>query len=119
VICGECGDIYRRVHWNNRGKKSIVWRCVNRLEEKGSNCTSPTILEEDLQNAVIKAINRVIGDRDGFMATLQKNIETVLGEEYDKETGDIDASWMNYKTSFCVWPTQRPIMKRWRMKSTA
>lgn len=28
VYYGECGDIYRRVHWNNRGCKSIVWRCV-------------------------------------------------------------------------------------------
>jgi site-specific DNA recombinase len=31
VFCGECGEIYRRVHWNNRGCKSIVWRCVSRL----------------------------------------------------------------------------------------
>ena len=42
VYCGNCGDIYRRVHWNNRGYKSIVWRCVSRLEEKGSECTAPT-----------------------------------------------------------------------------
>jgi len=90
VICGECGEIYRRVHWNNRGKKSVVWRCVNRLEEKGSDCGSPTILEEDLQNAVTRAINRVVADRDGFIATLQQNIETVLCEEFDKDTGDID-----------------------------
>ncbi len=29
---GECGKLYRRVHWNNNGCKSIVWRCINRLE---------------------------------------------------------------------------------------
>ena len=27
VICGECGEMFRRIHWNNRGCKSIVWRC--------------------------------------------------------------------------------------------
>jgi len=91
VICGECGDIYRRVHWNNRSKKSVVWRCVNRLEEKGSDCGSPTIPEEDLQNAVTRAINRVVADRDGFIATLQQNIETVLSEQFDKDTDYIDA----------------------------
>lgn len=48
VFCGKFGDIYRRVHWNNRGKKSVVWRCVSRLEEKGSSCTSQTIPEEEL-----------------------------------------------------------------------
>ena len=25
--CTKCGDIYRRIAWNNRGKKSTVWRC--------------------------------------------------------------------------------------------
>ncbi len=22
VICGECGEMFRRIHWNNRGCKS-------------------------------------------------------------------------------------------------
>ena len=62
VYCGHCGDIYRRVHWNNRGYKSIVWRCVSRLEEKGSECTAPTINEETLQKAVVKAINELLAN---------------------------------------------------------
>ena len=33
VFCENCGEIFRRVHWNNRGKRSIVWRCVSRLEK--------------------------------------------------------------------------------------
>lgn len=88
VFCGECGDIYRRVHWNNRGKKSVVWRCVSRLEEKGCECGSPTILESNLQNGVLKAINQTISERDKFMGVLVNNIATVLGERFDK---DIDA----------------------------
>jgi hypothetical protein len=91
VFCGECGEIYRRVHWNNRGKKSVVWRCVSRLEEKGSECTSATILEEDLQNAVLKAINSIVSDRDGFIRTLEQNILAVLGEEHDFNIDEIDA----------------------------
>ena len=31
VICSECGEMFRRIHWNNRGCKSIVWRCISRL----------------------------------------------------------------------------------------
>lgn len=27
VYCSKCGDIYRRIAWNNRGKHSTVWRC--------------------------------------------------------------------------------------------
>lgn len=90
VYCGECGDIYRRVHWNNRGYKSIVWRCVSRLEEKESGCSSPTINEETLQTAVVKAINELLANKEPFLQVLQKNIATVLNEENDKVTDEID-----------------------------
>ena len=86
----RCGDIYRRVHWNNRGCRSIVWRCVSRLEEKGYDCTSPTINEETLQTAVIKAINELLGNKEPFLSILQDNIATVLNEENDNVTDDID-----------------------------
>src|SRR5665647_121711 len=93
VFCEECGEIYRRVHWNNRGKKSVVWRCVNRLEEKGSDCPSQTIAEEVLQTGVTIAINQIIAGRDGFITILSKNIETVLGAEFDMDTDDIDVKF--------------------------
>lgn len=32
LICGECGTPYRRCTWTARGKKKIVWRCINRLD---------------------------------------------------------------------------------------
>ena len=92
VFCGECGEIYRRVHWNNRGKKSVVWRCLSRLEEMGMDCSSDTILETDLQNAVTRAINTVIADREGFIQKLSENIRIALGAEFDKDTGGIDTN---------------------------
>lgn len=86
----RCGEIYRRVHWNNRGCRSIVWRCVSRLEKKGSDCTSPTVNEEVLQAAVVRAINELLVSKDAFLTTLQTNIETVLNEEHDNSTIHID-----------------------------
>jgi DNA invertase Pin-like site-specific DNA recombinase len=90
VYCGECGEIYRRVHWNNRGRRSIVWRCVSRLEGKGE-CSSPTVTEEKLQQCVVRAINMAMGDKTGFLAVLQKNIEAVLDEQQGMEAEGIDA----------------------------
>jgi len=90
VYCGQCGDIYRRVHWNNRGYKSIVWRCVSRLEEKGSDCTSLTINEEILQTAAVKAINGVLINKESFLQLLQKNIAIVLNEGDDNAADDIN-----------------------------
>lgn len=46
--------------------------------------------EETLQKAVVRAINEVIGSREDFLSILQVNIVTVLSEEYDKNTAEID-----------------------------
>lgn len=90
VYCGNCGNIYRRIAWNNRGKRSIVWRCVSRVEHGPSKCDAPTILETDLQAVVVKAINLVMGDRDRMLWVLQENIETVCSQEDEYRIVDID-----------------------------
>ena len=49
VVCGECGELYRRVHWNNHGCKSIVWRCISRLELHQPNRQGRTPAESHSQ----------------------------------------------------------------------
>lgn len=78
VFCGDCGEFFRRVHWNNRGCKSVVWRCVRRLENTGHVCRARTVNEEYLQEVVIQAINQVLCKKDDFMKALQTNIATVI-----------------------------------------
>ena len=90
VYCGHCGDIYRRVHWNNRGKKSIVWRCVSRLENTGLTCHSRTVLEDMIGLATVDAINKLIGQKDGFLTILKENIETVISETDNNIVSEID-----------------------------
>ena len=61
------------------------------MEEKGSECTAPTINEETLQTAVAKAINELLANKEPFLQALQKNIATILNEENDNATNDIDS----------------------------
>ncbi len=91
VYCPECGDIYRRIAWNNRGKHSIVWRCVNRVEHGPDCCDAPTVQETELQTAVVKAMNLVLGGKDNMLATLEENIAMVLALEDDTSLESIDA----------------------------
>ena len=43
--------------WNIHGRKQIVWRCVNRIEYGTKFCgNSPSIPEEELHCAILKAI---------------------------------------------------------------
>lgn len=91
VVCGHCGDIFRRIQWNNRGCRSTVWRCVSRVEKGGSDCIARTVKEELLQEVVIKAVNEMCGGKDTFLPLLQENIESALGGNSEEAISAIDS----------------------------
>lgn len=90
VICGTCGEIFRRVHWNNRGKKSIVWRCVSRLENTGLFCDARTVQESSIEQVLIRAINETLGEKDTFLSIFENNIATVINQDNNQALADID-----------------------------
>ena len=90
IICGGCGEFFRRIHWNNRGKKSVVWRCISRLENTGLFCDARTVLESTIEQVFVNAINQTLCDKDSFLSILKNNIEIVLSHENDTTLSDID-----------------------------
>lgn len=90
VYCAHCGDIYRRIKWNNRGYRSIVWRCVSRVEKGGPDCTARTVREDELHRAVLTAVNDVLSRKDSFLPILKENIRAVLGEDITSKVEEID-----------------------------
>lgn len=72
--CTKCGDIYRRIAWNNRGKKSTVWRCCTRVEHGPSACDAPTIQESELTD-FLKGENHQLIEYDENM--VRKYIEEI------------------------------------------
>lgn len=91
IFCGECNEMFRRIHWNNRGCKSIVWRCESRLQNTGIACRARTVNEELLQDVILRAINKMILDKTDYMKMLQENIATVIRNDTSASTDDIDA----------------------------
>lgn len=91
VYCPKCGEIYRRIAWNNRGKSSIVWRCCTRVEHGPDACDAETVREDVLQNAVVKAINLSLDNRDSVITTLQENVKTVILQEDETSPASINA----------------------------
>lgn len=100
IVCGNCGDIFRRVHWNNRGCKSIVWRCCSRLEATGHACHNRTVNETLLEQVVIDAINRVLCQKDDYDAIAdeilrlrdqrrQAEVDSVIKDEQMKQIRDL------------------------------
>ncbi len=78
VYCGERGEMFRRIHWNNRGCKSIVWRCISKLESTGLECHARTVNEESLQQVVVKALNELLTHKESYQQQLQANIAYVI-----------------------------------------
>jgi hypothetical protein len=60
------------------------------LENTGLFCTASTILEDTLKEKIVDAINVAVSGKNSFLAILKKNIETVLSEDLDESTADID-----------------------------
>ena len=82
VLCGDCGREYRRVTWSKNGRKKVVWRCTNRLENGTKHCkNSPTIEETALNNAVMAAINQIMGTtgENEFVDAFRQNVIHVMG----------------------------------------
>ena len=94
VICGDCGEMFRRIHWNNRGCKSVVWRCISRLESTGLECHARTVNETVLENMVVQTINTLLGDKSTFQAQLQQNIAKVIRDAGKTTADGIDEQLM-------------------------
>lgn len=82
LSCGDCGTQYRRVTWARGGKKKVVWRCINRLENGTKYCKeSPTIEESRLQQALVTALNRMDEDKEDVIQTLKAGLQLALGAQ--------------------------------------
>jgi DNA invertase Pin-like site-specific DNA recombinase len=90
TFCGDCGDIYRRVYWNIRGRKEFVWRCVTRIEQGPETCKNRTVKEGDLYDAVMTAINRLLAGGDNMIRTLEENIHAVIGDTTEYQISEIN-----------------------------
>ncbi len=85
LLCGECGEHYRRCTWARNGKKKVVWRCINRLENGKRNCReSPTLDEGALHEAILGFLRNLQSPRDDLVQNLREYTEEAL----EQKTGD-------------------------------
>lgn len=90
IICGECDEMYRRIHWYSHGRKTVVWRCISRLESTGVECHARTVNETVLENVVVQAINKLLGDKSTYQTQLQQNIAKVIRNSQKNTADEID-----------------------------
>lgn len=90
LICGECGEHYRRVTWTAKGFKEVKWRCVSRIQYGKKKChSSPTVDEQALHRAIVSAINEFCEVKDDVAKALRESITEVLDPN---QNGSIQAA---------------------------
>lgn len=82
--------IFHRINWNNRGRKSTVWRCLSRVEKDRPSCTARTVKEQLLHEVVVRAVNKLIRSSDSFLPALQSSIERCLSDSKSDAVTEID-----------------------------
>ena len=79
LVCGECGTLYRRCVWTQKGQKRAVWRCVSRLDYGKKYChESPTMDEASLQAAIMAAVNSAMSPKEKIVDMIKDTFQEEL-----------------------------------------
>ena len=67
IVCGDCGGFYGSKVWHSTDAyRRVIWRC-NRKYEKGERCTTPTLSEDEIKAAFVKAFSQLLADKDAII----------------------------------------------------
>lgn len=82
LFCGNCGTPYRRVTWNIRGMKKVVWRCISRLDYGTKYCKdSPSLEESALHNAIAETITDKAKSEGADVSRIQSHIKMYQAQQ--------------------------------------
>lgn len=72
IVCEECGSYYGRKTWHSGTKyKKRVWQCNGKYQGQ-AQCPAPTINETDLEASFVIAFNKLLGDKERYVARFEE-----------------------------------------------
>lgn len=82
IICGICGNTFKRRHWNvNTPAKKIVWQCINYINKEpntGKRCGAKAVNDEVLKATFVKVYNGEFKEKGNFCKAFLANVEKVI-----------------------------------------
>lgn len=71
IQCAECGGWYGSKVWHSNDKyRRIVYQCNNKFRKK-TGCKTPHLTEYEIKEYFIKAMNRLISDKEEIIANVE------------------------------------------------
>ena len=95
IICGECGETYRRHQQYNPYKKYYIWVCKRHENTGKENCGAKPIREDAIEKAFVRALNGLIENREEILDELQKAVVTQVSDSCESEVAQIDKEIRN------------------------
>jgi hypothetical protein len=88
IVCGECGNFYGSKVWHSTSKyRRTIWQCNHKFKNN-EKCKTPHLYEEDIKEAFLKAVNRLITNKDEII----ENCETIKQMLTDTSALDTEAN---------------------------
>ena len=79
VKCGCCMSYYGSKVWHSNSKyRRIIWQCNGKYKKKDITCTTPNLTEDDLKNAFIAALNKLIAGKNEITAAFEGIKDTLF-----------------------------------------
>lgn len=81
IVCGCCGSRFGSKVWHSNNKyRRTVWQC-NAKYRNAQMCDAPHLSEKTIQEAFLKAVNRIIPDRRFIVEDAEVIIATLTNTE--------------------------------------
>lgn len=82
IRCGQCGGWFGRKTWHSTSKYARhIWRCNNKYEGNKTRCTTPHVLESQIEEAFVAALADRLGKISGAGDVLELLDATTFNTE--------------------------------------
>ncbi len=89
IKCGECGHWFGTKVWHSTDKyRKVVYQCNHKFDG-GKKCSTPHLVEAEIKEAFIKAVNRLLKGKDDILGNLR------LVQEQICDTSELEGESQN------------------------
>jgi len=81
IKCGECDSWYGSKVWHSNSKyRRMIWQCNHKFSNN-ENCKTPHLNEDEIKACFVKAVNKLISDRDEIISNFEAIKEALYATE--------------------------------------
>jgi len=78
IKCGCCGGWYGAKVWHSTDKyRRVIYRCNKKYAHKGKPCSTRHLIEEEIEQTFVKALNSLVKVKENVIAELSSLIDSV------------------------------------------